>query len=543
MSMSSSSDHKMAVAVAVDEAESTSIASDSLQSPLSGSIFDYIKSQSKQVADSIYGGVTTSSSVLQQEQAPWACKAVFQSVSMVAKMHVMNLIFLGNEYTFSTESIIESMSTKNPSAHAKHRSALQELVALKIISPILQNDRQYQMNSHFQTSFKLALSCPQEPWSTTNDESANSNVPYLDSAELAAVEEISKKKFHNLLGILVGIRPKEKQRFIDAMHMFVSRAGMMVKGSITSKGYNYLLKSYHSQVWDFVCETIKISDKQEEALSLLFMLSYCNIGRGYRIDALTESQKILIKDFAQVGIIYIPPATPDSPTGIESFFPTKIATDMIFGASSADNSAIGPAGSVSQVLMDNHLISSSLYIIVETNLQVTAYASTDLHMAMLNLFIDVTLRLPNMVMGRLTRDKCKRAFMMGIEAVQVIEFLVMHAHPQTRQRKCGRIIPENVTDRLAQWESENYRIKSQDAILLDFKEIIGFDRKTYSRLMRHCFLVDGKTGTSNGKGSTTEGAQVSQTLMWRNDEQMMIAVDPNSNALQDVNDFLQRNIV
>jgi hypothetical protein len=37
---------------------------------------------------------------------------------------------------------------------------------------------------------------------------------------------------------------------------------------------------------------------------------------------------------------------------------------------------------------------------VETNMQVVAYCESDLHLAMLKLFVEVDVRMPNMAMGK-----------------------------------------------------------------------------------------------------------------------------------------------
>jgi hypothetical protein len=53
----------------------------------------------------------------------------------------------------------------------------------------------------------------------------------------------------------------------------------------------------------------------------------------------------------------------------------------------------------SKIIRDNALNSMSLTIIVETNFQVVAYVNSNLHLAMLSLFVDTRtmIRLPNMV--------------------------------------------------------------------------------------------------------------------------------------------------
>jgi transcription initiation factor TFIIH subunit 4 len=46
--------------------------------------------------------------------------------------------------------------------------------------------------------------------------------------------------------------------------------------------------------------------------------------------------------------------------------------------------------------------------------------------AMLSLIVHVTIRLPNAVIGVITRSSVKAAFKTGISATQIVTFLVMH---------------------------------------------------------------------------------------------------------------------
>ena len=64
---------------------------------------------------------------------------------------------------------------------------------------------------------------------------------------------------------------------------------------------------------------------------------------------------------------------------------------------------------------------SHLAIIVQTNFQLCAYTTSELHVSMLSLFCDENSfrRLPNIVMFQITRDSVKSAFRLGIDAGQV----------------------------------------------------------------------------------------------------------------------------
>ena len=138
---------------------------------------------------------------------------------------------------------------------------------------------------------------------------------------------------------------------------------------------------------------------------------------------------------------------------------------MIFrsSSSSGSNSLALSGGANSREL------SLDLRIIVETNFQVCAYVNSELHLDMLKLFVDVSIRMPNMAFGSITRAKAKKAFSMGITAAQVAEFLTAHAHQSTREN--SQIIPSNVTEQLILWEAEMVRIDTDDVTVFGILRI------------------------------------------------------------------------
>jgi transcription initiation factor TFIIH subunit 4 len=137
------------------------------------------------------------------------------------------------------------------------------------------------------------------------------------------------------------------------------------------------------------------------------------------------------------------------------FYPSFVAVNMIFRQ---QNSNLGLVhSSADEQSMD-------LRIIVETNFQVCAYVQSELHLEMLKLFVEVSVRFPNMAFGTITSSKAKKAFSMGITAGQVVDFLTSHAHAQVRERL--NVIPQNVHDQLVLWEAELDRLNAEDVVIL-----------------------------------------------------------------------------
>lgn len=104
-------------------------------------------------------------------------------------------------------------------------------------------------------------------------------------------------------------------------------------------------------------------DARDEILTFLFQLSYCRVGRGYPVAALTDTQRQLLARFCSFGLIF--QRDPASPV----FYPTNVAVNLIFGAST--QRAEGSSVPQELRLVDpNHLS-----IIVQTNYQVRGGAS------------------------------------------------------------------------------------------------------------------------------------------------------------------------
>lgn len=486
------------------------------------SIFEYLKDQPRLIIDKIY----KSSSNIEFNQSQYACKAIFQSLSTISKCFVMKLLFINQRILL--KDILEWSSKDSIQMHS---NAVEELVSLRILMTdendvddfkISLNDLdiEYQINPYFQSSLQQSLLYPMEPWSLI----LHKNDLSIKKPTREELDNYSTNKWNEILSYIVNLIPLSSFP-TNILYIFVKRTNIMTEGItsngkkgmiITAKGYEFMLKDYLGQVWDFVLETIKYSKSQEESLSLLFMLSYCTFGRGYPLDALTKIQRQLIFEFSQVGIIYL------ESYQATHFYPTRIALNMIFGNIDMlqNNSSIPVPDSTISFNMNNNSNYSNnlptineeeeennlqaLKIIIETNNQVIAYLTNDIHFAMLQLFIDIQIRMPNMIIGKITKEKARQAFKIGITVIQIIDFLTLHAHPKVRYR--NPIIPENVTDQLTIWEAENHLIQTQEAIIVDLYEIFDdFPRSEYQ------ILVDNLQHSNN-------------VLLWRNDEKMLLGV-------------------
>jgi len=258
---------------------------------------------------------------------------------------------------------------------------------------------------------------------------------------------------------------------------------------ISPKGYDFMLQDPTTQVWQFVLQyLISIEQHSErghelrqEALLLLICLSFCQVGKPYLASDLPNKDcRVMMKDLAHFGLL----KTFKIGKNATVFYPTRIATQLVGNATGEDRDSKDDAStftssgnrfSLSSPALEAALAdpspqsSSHLAIIVQTNFQLCAYTTSELHVSMLALFCDVQTirRLPNIVFMAITRDSVKAAFALGIQARQILHFLEKHAHPKlrnTNQNAAGSHaggdspIPGNVIDQIILWDREQTRV-------------------------------------------------------------------------------------
>jgi transcription initiation factor TFIIH subunit 4 len=202
-----------------------------------------------------------------------------------------------------------------------------------------------------------------------------------------------------------------------------------------------------------------------DVLSFLFTLGSLELGQNYSTRPLTATQLQMLDDLNDFGIVYRPQQ--DS----SRFFPTRLATTL----TSSDTSSLlnDPNSSISAQP------SGKGYIILETNHRLYAYTSSPLQIAVLNLFVRLTSRFPNLVSGKLTKDSVQRAITYGITSDQIISYLATHAHPQ--MHKSNPVLPPTVVDQIRLWQIEGDRMEATPGFLLksfasplEYKETVRY---------------------------------------------------------------------
>lgn len=284
---------------------------------------------------------------------------------------------------------------------------------------------------------------------------------------------------------------------------------------ITTKGYDFMLQDNYQQVWHFIVQYLQsvidhsksISNNNNEtaasssekiksttssgggssselyknALLLLICLTYTKVGYPYLSNTLKKDNRTMIKDLTLFGLLYTIKIGK-----MTIFYPTRLALQIIGttnnnnNTSNNNNTASSTSDSSTLWSLSTKVLeaslnqsdpssSSHLAIIVQTNFQLAAYTTNELHVSMLGLFCGVSTirRLPNVVFMQMTRDSVKSAFALGIHAKQIIRFLEKHTHPTLRSNSVivqgstpgSSPIPSNVIDQIWLWDRELHRVQ------------------------------------------------------------------------------------
>lgn len=524
------------------------------------SIIDIVREQPRVFVDSLYMGKAESLTNPQGRFNVHASQAIFQSLSAYAKLIVMRVLYTSESFTLHDITL-----HLLPMGDVARNKILEELISLYILVPAevataddpgvdddvmivdelltktdgisthIKSKRPYTLNPSFQASFQTALLTPQHPWADfdpTTVLNTNPRAAQYTAPTPTQIMENLHERWNMMLQFLVGMVPASAFK-TNVVVPFTYYAGLMSLKprttdvfEITEKGYVFMLKNMANQIWDYVIAQISrealSSTDRVEVLSFLFALAYTRFGEGYPVSALTKAQKQLMFELSEVGLLYL--RDKKAPW----FYPTPEAINLVFGArtvASSSSSATSTGGgttatasssssSVDQAMdrvtaqaqpATTSTATRPLQIIVETNLQVTAYVSTPLHVALLKIFVDVSVQLPNMVIGRLTRDKSKNAFRMGMKTSRIIDFLTTHAHPHVMHKRqqaiaaaahetttttastsavsqhqvaAQSILPANVIDQLQLWENELYRMDMTEAMVVDLRDLffVSYDR-------------------------------------------------------------------
>jgi len=423
-------------------------------------LFTYLEKQEnkKDVLDKLY-------------RSRWGCLSILRSLPALAKQYVFRLV--GLEDGIPEENMhgwVHKLS-----AHVK---VVKKLQALRII--VAKDKKRIMLHVHFRNCMRqiLAQDTSTCPW-------YNKKGGIVDQQQL---EAFAQGRWDQLLYYIVGSKRKPPHQDIKNLLKKMSlmanpyhREGELGDyAEITNKGYDFMLRDQHAQIWMFLRHYTQNSEKPEEILEMIFCMSYCNPGDPCEYRQLSEGQQAILYDFKKFGLVYFEGGN------FEFFYPTSLGTSIVFGQSkeqrmlkeaSLDSAQLSTFNLDSKTergnedpekALNNSENNSGLFVIVETNFKCYVYTYSDLHKAMLSLFLEIECVLPNMVIGSITRDSVRNSFAKGITSAQIIHFMEHNAHPLCRKRH--KLVPDNITDQIILWERERNRVKPRRGNLYeDFK--------------------------------------------------------------------------
>ena len=324
------------------------------------------------------------------------------------------------------------------------------------------------------------------------------NTPDKNPISVAELDEYARRQWEGVLGYMVGSAGAnlidEGVRLSDGVKKLLKDGGLvkqrLSKAEITQEGFAFILQEVNAQVWTVLIYYLDAAEEVNQmspswnislpmaalilfqmnmdsvdVLSFLFMLGSLELGQDYSKATLSPTQLQMLDDLSDFGIVY------QHSTTSSRFYPTRLATTL-----TSDSGALRSASAG----FDNALRSpdGKGFIFIETNYRIYAYTTSQLQIAILQLFTRLSTRYPNMVAGKITRESIRRAVGMGITSEQIISFLTTHAHPQ--MRKNNPILPATVVDQIRLWQIEGERMKATPGFL--FKDFLtGADYEACSK--------------------------------------------------------------
>eukprot|EP00980_Cylindrotheca_fusiformis_P018200 scaffold5889_cov115-Cylindrotheca_fusiformis.AAC.7 len=421
------------------------------------------------------------------------CRAVLQQLPETSQQVVVRLTCCGGKFPKSLADVW---------CKSKYwgEKQINEMVRWAILEPSSNESTDLVLTRQFFQGFKASLhSLDASPWNPLNaaqiqfiEQEASSiegkkvSFPAMTPDDL---ERYTQSQWDAVLHYLVGTPNLDVQPNPAISHFLLETKLMQPDPEytgdpedaplvITRKGYDFMLQDNTQQVWHFVVQYLQSTERlgnekavifKREALMVLICLSFARFGECYPTSVISKDGRRIVKDLALFGLLYV------RKIGKKSiFYPTRIAMQLVGGmegsasASSKGGKRSGGSGgmwSLSSKALDSALShpypkdSSHLAIIVQTNFQLCAYTTSELHVSMLGLFCEVQTirRLPNVVFMSITRDSIKAAFALGIQAQQILRFLEKHAHPKLRTGTASPI-PSNVVDQIFLWDRERHRV-------------------------------------------------------------------------------------
>ncbi|KAH9973409.1 transcription factor Tfb2-domain-containing protein [Russula compacta] len=431
-------------------------------------------------------------------QRPSSCLSIFRLLGAVERQIVMNLLWLELPIPTSTMS---SWVTKE--GKTLFDDALASLARLHILPN--NSNTKLGLSPAFKTSMRHAITGAEpdekhtyalERWETILHYMVSSGTGQMPVKPSQGVLFLLQRNG------LMAMNQSERSVIRETNVPNLAFAG----GNSRSHLLDFNFVTYaHAQLWELLLQYLHMVEERQmdlvEVLSFLFMLSTMELGREYSTENLSDTQRAMLEDLRDYGLIWQRKASS------RRFSPTRLATTL--------TSSLPPLPTATNV----GGAKDQGFIVLETNYRLYAYTDNPLQTAVLNLFVSVKSRFPNLVVGSITRESVRKALLNGITADQIISYLTTYAHPQMRKNK--PLLPVTVQDQIRLWELERNRIKTQEGFLYiafasqaDYEYVLNYARQLdvvlWENAAKRCFFgsveghanirgfIERRTGGSSG---------------------------------------------
>ncbi|GKV45829.1 hypothetical protein SLEP1_g52870 [Rubroshorea leprosula] len=132
---------------------------------------------------------------------------------------------------------------------------------------------------------------------------------------------------------LISSGQSERQTNFSPSMMRIFQRGLLSQSRdkeaprLTDSGFQFLLMDTNAQLWYIIREYISNSEEQgvdqADLIAFLLELSFHTTGEAYNTNTLTDEQKSMIKDLADLGLVKLQQGRKES-----WFIPTKLATNL-----------------------------------------------------------------------------------------------------------------------------------------------------------------------------------------------------------------------
>ena len=394
-------------------------------------------------------------------QQPSTALAIFRCMlPHLAKNLVMAMLYLPRPLAVSDLELWVKPGSESMRAKDRALSILQRLRIL-FEAQDAKGRPAYRLSEQFARSLRMAL--------TGGGSHRSFGVPcqeHTGGVDVQFLDGFARKQWEAILYYVVGSARAGLAGEIDVSPgtksllqkgEFVAMHGRTAK--ITQAGFTFLLQEINAQIWTLLIVYLELSADlgmdSVDVLSFLFTLGSLELGVSYSTTNLTATQKRMLEDLQDFGIIYQP-----SPYS-ESYYPTRLATTLTSDAPALPNNSLTTTTTSSPNASSGN---EKGYIILETNYRLYAYTSSPLLISILALFTSLRTRYPNLITAKLTKPSILSALSLGITSQQIISYLTTHAHPLMRLHT--PILPPTVVDQIRLWQLEGERMKAWKGYLI-----------------------------------------------------------------------------